>query len=166
MSIGGNIGKHLYCAPVTDGEKWDFFVVILWAGIITPLDPKLDDLTKNVPSIFDSCLKPVYSRYGKPFFPTQIAYPSIDGGLQGTTFLNGEDPAISIWEPYYDRTQLDLEEQAMGYDAILQAVAQTDYIIGMYPFVYFPDTFPLSKEYNIRDKPAENVIAEWYQSIR
>lgn len=163
--VGGNIEKDLYCAPVSDGEKWDFFAVKLWAGFSTRLDPSLDELTSNLRSIFDSCLAPVYTRYKKPFILTQVAYPSVDGGLQGTTFLDGEDPAISLWEPYSDKFQLDLEEQALGYDAMLQAVAQTDYIIGMYPFVYFPDTFPLSKEYNIRDKPAESVLSEWYESI-
>lgn len=163
--VGGNIEKDLYCAPVSDGEKWDFFAVKFWAGFSTRLDPTLDELTSNMRSIFDTCLKPIYTRYGKPFILSQVAYPSVDGGLQGTILLDPEDPAISLWEPYSDDFKLDLEEQAMGYDAILQAVAQTDYIIGMYPFVYFPDTFPLSKEYNIRDKPAESVLSEWYQSI-
>lgn len=163
--VGGNVAKDLYCEPVSDGGNWDFFSAGFWAGISTRLDPSQDELNANALKIFDKCLKPLYQQYKKPVILTQIAYPSVDGGLQGTTFLDGEDPAIQLWEPYSDKFSLDLVEQAMGYDAIMHAVAGSDYIIGVYPFVYFPETLPLTKEYNIRDKPAEEVLSQWYKSI-
>jgi hypothetical protein len=75
------------------------------------------------------------------------------------------DPATLVWEPYSTKYQLDLLEQAMGYDAILRAIADHPYIIGTYPFLYLPDTYPLTLEFNIRDKPAEEVLSQWYQSI-
>lgn len=163
--IGGNIGEFVYCQPVENAAWWDFFSVRLWAGIATRPDPTLDEVRRNVLAIFDTCLKPVHARYGKPIVLNQVAYPSVDGGLQGTTFLDGEDPGIQLWEPYTDTYTLDLEEQALGFDAILQAVAETPYIIGLYPFAYWPETLPLTKEYNIRDKPAEEVLRQWYQGI-
>lgn len=163
--ITGNIGESVYCEPVSEAAEWDFFAVALWAGFSTNLDPSPDELRENMLTIFDTCLQPLYTKYNKPFILTQVGYPSIDGGLQGTTFLDGDDPAILPWEPYSNKFDLDLEEQAMGYDAILQAVAQTSYIIGFYPFVYFEDMIPLSKEYNIRGKPAEEILSQWYESL-
>jgi hypothetical protein len=163
--VGGNVAKDLYCAPIDNGDRWDYFSVSFWAGISTGFDPSLEELSANALKVFDRCLAPLYRKYHKPVILTQVAYPSVDGGLQGTTFLDGEDPAISLWEPYSDKFQLDLVEQAMGYDAIMNAVAKSDYIIGVYPFVYFPETLPVTLEYNIRDKPAEEVLSQWYESI-
>ncbi len=73
---------------------------------------------------------------------------------------------LQQWEPYSDKYTLDLAEQAMAFEAVMKNVAEnTDYIIGVYPFAYWPDEFPLSKEYNIRGKPAEDILSQWYKSL-
>lgn len=93
----------------------------------------------------------------------QVAFASVDGGLMGRADVF--DPAIQLFEPYTDKYRLDLEEQAMAYDAILRGVARCDYVIGFYPFAYLPETFPLTLEFNTRDKPTEQVVSQWYKSI-
>lgn len=71
---------------------------------------------------------------------------------------------MDVFAPYSDKYQLDLEEQAEIFEALLQVVAETPYIIGFYPFnSYWPSPLPLSKCYNVWDKPAGQIIAGWYQ---
>ena len=45
----------------------------------------------------------------------------------------------------------------------MQVVAGTPYFIGVYPFTYWYTSIPLSKEFNIRRKPSEQVMAGWYK---
>jgi hypothetical protein len=144
-------------------DKWDFIAVNFWAGISDSLDPTPEELDQNVEKIFETRLKPLYTQYGKPLVLNSVAYSSIDGCLMGN--VEWDDVAIQMWEPYSTTYTLDLAEQAMGFDAIMRAVAKHNYIIGVYPFFYFPDTFPTSMEFNIRDKPAEEVLSQWYKSI-
>ena len=94
---------------------------------------------------------------------SQIAYPSVVGGVTGR--IDGESPGLQMWNDYDDTMVLDLVGQARAFEAVLTAVAQSPYVTGTYPFVYWPDEFPLSKEYNIRGKPAAAVVRAWYASI-
>ncbi len=80
--------------------------------------------------------------------------------IAAVTVVDVFDPAIQLWEPYDDKYTLDLVEQAMGYDAILRGIARRDYVIGFYPFAYLPKTSPLTLEFNLRDKPAEQVLRQ------
>lgn len=144
-------------------DQWDFIAVNFWAGISKTPDPTPEELDETVEEVFSSFLRPLYDQYKLPVILNSVAYASVDGCLMGT--MEWDDPAIQMWEPYSTQYTLDLAEQAMGMDAILRGVANHDYIVGAYPFFYFPDTFPLSMEFNLRDKPAEEVISRWYQSI-
>ncbi len=163
--VEGNITQELYCEEISGAENWDFLAATVWAGITSDLEPTQEELNANVLQMLDSCLRPLHEQYDIPVVLAQVAYPSLDGGLRGTADLDTEDPAFKLWEPYSDKFQTDLIEQAMGMDAVLTAVAQSEYIIGTYPFAYLPDAFPESKEYNIRGKPAEEVISTWYDTI-
>ena len=148
---------------VPELERWDFLGFSWWAGISSSPDPTPEELDQNVEAVFRTVLQPMYAQYGVPLIFTQVSITSVDGCLMGE--VNVFDPAIQLWEPYADKFELDLEEQAMGYDAILRGIARHDYVIGMYPFAYLPDTFPLTLEFNVRDKPAEQVLRQWYETI-
>lgn len=165
--LGGTINDIHELYPNTKDtpfmDKWDFFSINMWVGMTAKNAPSQEELNSNVKKIFDTRLKPLYEEYKKPIVLQQIAYPSVDGGLKGE--VDVFDPAISTWEPYSDKFKLDVEEQGMGYEAVMQAVAETDYITGVYAFAYWPDELPLTKEYNIRNKPAEEVLSRWYGSI-
>ncbi len=172
----GKLGRHLFLGGTIDNihellpkpqeiplaEEWDFFAVNFWTGISNTNNPTQEELYSNVKKIFDLRLKPLYELYKKPIVLQQIAYSSIDGGLKGNAAV--DDPNTALWEPYSDKFSLDLEEQAMGYETIMKNVAETNYIVGTFPFTYWPDDFPLTKEYNTRGKPAEETISKWYKS--
>jgi hypothetical protein len=166
--LGGNGVEgnyHLYPNPqiIPNLERWDFLSITWWAGISNSTDPSAEELDQGVEYLFQSFIDPLHEQYGVPIIFNQVAFSSVDGGLMGA--VDVFDPAIQLWEPYADEFQLDLEEQAMGYDAILRGIARRDYVIGFYPFAYLPETFPLTLEFNLRDKPAEQVLRQWYESI-
>src|SRR3989344_2134363 len=169
LFIGGEIGSKIPDIwPNTDSmpfiEQADFIGINWWVGLTDKNNPTQEELNANVKRIFDLRLKPLYEKYKKPIILQQVAYPSIDGGLTGKAGV--DDAATALWEPYSDKYKLDLEEQAMGFEALMKNVAETSYVIGIYPFTYWPDDFPLTKEYNVRGKPAEEVLSQWYKSIK
>ena len=51
----------------------------------------------------------------------------------------------------------------MAYEAIMKGVADNEYIIGLYPFGYCLEEFPRHISPDIRGKPAEQLLAGWYQ---
>ena len=169
LFIGGEIGSKIPDIwPNTDSmpfmEQADFIGINWWVGLTDKNNPTQEELNANVKRIFDLRLKPLYEKYRKPIILQQVAYPSIDGGLTGKAGV--DDAATALWEPYSDKYKLDLEEQAMGFEALMKNVAETSYVIGTYPFTYWPDDFPLTKEYNVRGKPAEEILSQWYKSIK
>lgn len=166
--IFGNASDGRYFLSPYEGwvpelERWDFLGFAWWAGISSSLDPSAAELDANVEEVFRSVLQPMHDLYDQPLIFTQVSITSVDGGLMGEVGIF--DPAIQLWEPYDDRYTLDLEEQALGIDAILRGIARHDYVIGMFPFSYLPGTFPMTKEFNIRDKPAEQILRQWYETI-
>jgi len=142
-------------------EQFDFFAVSIWTGVANDTTPQVPAMTDRFTAIFDAALRPVSERYGKPWTIVSAAYPSIDGGMMGSTDVF--DPDIQLWNAYTDKYTLDLVEQAEGYEALLQAIAKTPYITGLYPFTYWPLPLPQSKEHNIRGKPAEAIVNGWYE---
>jgi sugar phosphate isomerase/epimerase len=142
-------------------EEFDFFSISMWAGVTDKNEPTVEEMRSNFKKIFDTSLKPLYDKYQKPLIFISAAYASIDGGMKGNTDVF--DPDIQVYYPYSDKYELDLAEQAEGFEALMQAVAETPYIIGVYPFSYWYTPLPLTKEFNIRGKPSEQIVASWYK---
>ena len=173
----GPVGRSIYLGGV-DGtaepvwprpsdmpgmNQWEFFAVNWWAGLSPNSSATQPALNESALRIMNASLAPIAAQYGKPVVLQQIAYPSVVGGVTGRTEVDGD--GIQMWNKYDPSAVLDLQGQAMAFEAVLNAVAQSPYVIGTYPFVYWPDEFPLSKEYNIRGKPAVEVVRGWYGSV-
>jgi len=144
-------------------SQWDFFAVNWWAGLSPNSSATQAELTESALRIMNASLASIAAQYGKPVVLQQIAYPSVVGGVTGRT--DGEGAGIQMWNKYDPSALLDLRGQGMAFEAVLNAVAQSPYVVGTYPFVYWPDEFPLSKEYNIRGKPAAEVVRGWYSRV-
>ncbi len=142
-------------------EEFDFFSISIWAGVTDKNEPTIEEMKSNFKKIFDSSVKPLHDKYQKPLILVSVAYASIDGGMKGN--IDVFDPDIQLYDPYSDKYKLDLVEQAKGFEALMQVVAETPYFIGVYPFTYWYTSLPLSKEFNIRGKPSEQVVAGWYK---
>ena len=143
-------------------EKFDFLAIGGPQQISDSKQPTVAEMKANFKTILNAAVEPLYTKYQKPVIFYSVGYPSLDGSaLKDFTH---DDPAMAEWEPYSDKYQLDLVEQAQVYEALMQVVAETPYITGFYLFnSHWPTPFPLSKDYNIWGKPAEQVLSGWYQ---
>jgi hypothetical protein len=143
-------------------EKFDFLAIGGPGRLSDSKEPTVDEMKANFKQILESAVAPLYEKYQKPIILYSVGYPSLDGAASGA--FTHDDPPMDVYAPYSDKYQLDLEEQAEIFEALLQVVAETPYIIGFYPFnSYWPSPLPLSKLYNVWDKPAGQIIAGWYQ---
>ena len=155
----GNAWGYLDSKPILD--LFDYFGVFMWAGLAVGNDDTQAQITARVQKLFDSEIRPIFEDTGKPFILTQVAYGSYDGAARN--YMTDVDLAVTYYHPEKDNTLADDPiEQAMVYQAIMQAVADRPYIIGVYPFGYSYLSLPLSPDHSIRGKAAEGVLAAWY----
>jgi hypothetical protein len=168
FATGGNYDSPSDIFPsggdedVFSPEKFDFFSVAIWTPVTDKLDPTTEELEAGFRRIFEQAIEPLYERWGKPIIIT-TSYPSVDGGASSNLAWDTEE--IQIWSEYSGNYRLDLEEQAMVYEAVMRVVSDYDFVIGFYPFVYGYTDLPKSKEWTIRGKPAEDIVAGWYGSF-
>lgn len=98
-----------------------------------------------------------------------LAYPSITGAATGCL----EDPMAGCLPPQgldypvpdYPLLDLDLAVQAQAYQAVLSAISQADWIDGVTTQGYYPPTLLQDKSTSVHGKPAEAVLARWYQAF-
>ncbi|MBN1159814.1 MAG: hypothetical protein JXA43_01085 [Candidatus Diapherotrites archaeon] len=147
-------------ADIFSPAQFDFITVSMWGSLTDKNEPTADEIEANFRKIAEGGIKSLYDKYNKPIIIVSSAYPSVDGGLKGD--IAWDTTGIQMWDEYSDAYTLDLEEQAIGHEGIMRVVAETSYIIGYYPFTYAYTTLPESKDWNIRGKPAEDIIAGWY----
>lgn len=185
---GAGVKSHLFKNDLKIYEKFDLFAVSLWNQVSRTDNPSQEELDTNVAKILDEKVKNVYDKYKKPII-MQTAYRSADGCSFGTAKysvdLISKNPD---WEEYVEVEVIksglfkstgtlkniisimiyDAREQAMIYESIYKAVAERDWITGVYPFVYHMKgfDFPRHPDYDIRRKPAENIIADWYARFK
>lgn len=169
-------------------EKFDLFNVSMWNPVSRSDNPTQEELDNNVAKVMDDKIKYIYDEYKKPVF-IQTAYRSADGASIGTqkysVDLVSKNPD---WKEFAQVEAIkgglfksngalagkvpfltyDAREQAMVYEAIYKAVADRGWITGVYPFVYHMVgyDFPRQPDYDIRRKPAEKIMAEWYKYFK
>ena len=95
-----------------------------------------------------------------------LAYPSVAGG---TTVCLADPLAdcippedLKTPAPDYPLLDLDLDQQARAYHAMLGAIAQAEWIDGVTSRGYYPPALLQDKSTSIHGKPAEEVLRAWY----
>ncbi len=164
-SFGGSYHSPADMFPVGYfPEKFDFFAIGGPQKIVDSREPTIDELKANFKKILEAAAEPLYAEYQKPIILYSVGYPSLDGAASND--FTHDDPAMDMFEAYSDKYQLDLVEQAEVFEALMQVIAETPYITGFYLFnSYWPSPLPQSKNYNIWGKPAEQILAGWYQQF-
>ena len=130
------------------------------AALAESSNPTQEKLNANAAKLFKNKLEPLYTKYGKPIIIVQVMYGSYEGVLQGKEYSEHE---TWLWAPSHPDVVFSGKEQAMAYEAVMKAVADAEYIIGVYPFGYHLEEFPRHISLDIRGKPAERIIADWYK---
>lgn len=143
----------------THYELLDFIGVSVWEDLGVSNDASVEELKAAFDRYFDGEVRQYHEESGKPVIITQFAYPSIDGGANQAPYISafGEDDPSVV---------LDLEEQARIYEAAFRSIAEREWIVGLLPFGYSYIDLPESKDETIRGKPAELVLAAYYQAFR
>jgi len=140
--------------------KTDFIALGLVAALAESSNPTQEELNSNAARLFKNKLEPLYKNYNKPIVIVQSMYGSYEGVLQGKEY--GEQETW-LWAPAHPDVVFSGWEQAMAHEAVMTAVADAEYIIGIYPFGYHLEEFPRHIGSDIRGKPAEQLIAGWYK---
>jgi hypothetical protein len=89
----------------------------------------------------------------KKIIITEVGYPSIRGA--------SKDP----WN-YFADEPVDLEEQALCYQAFIEAWNNTPQLEGVFWWVWFGDGGPQDKTYTPKGKPAQRLVHRWYKSLK
>lgn len=128
-----------------------------------------DELKKNAESLMDTHIKPLSTQFKKPIIITAI-YTSTDGAA---TYCLGA--AAGSCQPFINAAPdkpdsglypLDLNEQAMAYEALLNAINSRAWINGFYGYGYYVPVAIRDKYYSPRSKPAEVIMASWFARIK
>lgn len=83
---------------------------------------------------------------------TEIGYPSIDGACG------------KPWD-YTRETPIDLEEQALCYEAFFLTWGNSERLGGVYFWNWFGPGGANDRTYTPRGKPAEKVLVKWFQNV-
>lgn len=94
------------------------------------------------------------AQWEKPILITEFGYMSQDGTLQRPWNWSNEDGVV------------DLQEQADAYQAAFEVFYHQTWLSGIYWWDYGTDPYeggPCDQRYTPNDKPAEEVIRQWYR---
>jgi hypothetical protein len=85
---------------------------------------------------------------------TEVGYLSVDG------------TAAKPWN-YFATSKIDLEEQALCYQAFVGTWdPPPGFLHGVYFYNWWGGGGIGDRDYTPRDKPAETVLRDWYNSLR
>jgi hypothetical protein len=166
VSLGGTVGEYRPPGPYEELrpilDLFDYIGVAVWSGVAVSNDDTQDQITENVERLFENTLQPIFDETGRPVILYSVAFGSYDGAAKNEF---GVGPVGDhVWYPEQDSQFVnDPIEQAMVFQAIMRAVAERPYIVGVYPFSYSYLAFPNAPDYSVRAKPAEKVLAAWYE---
>jgi hypothetical protein len=143
-------------------------IYLLWsAKLIDNNSGDVDQMTTEANRLLDADVKPLADQLQKPIV-VAVAYPSAQGGASGCV----PDPlgdclafdALLPQRPDIPTAELDLQEQANAYNAMLQAVAGRDWISGFVSRGYFPPAILQDKSTSIHGKPAAEILRQIFQA--
>ncbi len=131
----------------------DFFGMNAYFGLTGKNDPDLAELLEAwKPAKLR--IEEAYKEYRKPMLFTEIGYPSVDG------------TAARPWN-YLSTSKIDLEEQALCYRAFIETWdPPPHYLQGVYFYNWWGPGGVGDRDYTPRDKPAEQLLRQWYLSLR
>jgi len=131
----------------------DYFGMNAYFGLTEKNDPTLDELIKAWKPARQR-IEEAYKEYGKQILFTEIGYPSVDG------------TAAKPWN-YFSTSKIDLEEQALCYEAFVDTWdPPPEFLHGVYFYNWWGGGGIGDRDYTPRDKPAEDILRKWYTSLR
>jgi hypothetical protein len=129
-------------------EDLDYLGVTAYHKLSNAKNPSLEEVTKKWVEVRERLLA-FSKKFGKKILITEVGYPSLDGAVKAP------------WN-YLASTEVDLQEQELGYQAFIQAWSNVPGLQGVYWWVWYGEGGPADNSYTPRGKPALARLAEWY----
>jgi len=145
-------------------------IYLIWTASLAQDGNATEEVLYNkAAALLDSDVLPLQQRFGKPVI-LAIDYPSVDGATTGClpAVEGGCLDFTQLDRPNTDQLQLtlDLDEQALAYNAIMLAVNERPWIAGVVSHGYFPLAPLQDKSTSVNGKPAAGVLWYWYPLFR
>ena len=137
-------------------------------------DPSIsmNDLTTQAAYSLDGEINQFWTTWLKPEdkqLILRIAYPSVVGWEAECTAAENENcvdlAAFTNPAPGVPNLEINLDEQAKAYTALLSAVYNKDWVAGVVSRGYYAPAVLHDKSISIHGKPAEGVIEYWFSEI-
>jgi len=131
-------------------------------------NPSLAEMETEAARLLDSGLAPLFSRFNKPII-LAAGYPSADGA--STSCLPDpqggclDQTALSRPNDDIPTIQLDLQEQADIYQALLSTINNRTWIYGFVTRGYYPPAILQDKSTSIHGKPAQSILQAWFPHL-
>jgi len=136
---------------ITWWDALDFIGIDAYYSLSRDASPTLKELTAAWKPIVSS-LASLASKWQKPLILTEIGYRSMDGAAAHPSNWKGQG-------------NVNLKEQADGYEAAFETVYQRPWLAGMYWWSWSPNPLeggPDDSGYSPHNKPAEGILKKWY----
>ena len=155
-------GKLLYSANWDHYQKIGFWRDLDFLGLngyyklASHHNPTLNELIARWNQIREKLIH-WQDLYNRPIILTELGYPSMDGASEGP------------WD-YSRQAKIDLEEQALCYEAFFRVwgirnQSSDKRLGGVYFWNWYGDGGPEDRGYTPRNKPAEQVLTQWFQNF-
>ncbi len=144
-------------------------IYILWsAPLETEPAASFEDLVARANTILENDILPFQQILGKPVI-IAISYPSITNAAMGCINLASGGclnyDLLAPPNPDIPSLELNLQDQATTYNAVLTAINDQIWVAGFFSMGYYPPTQLQDKSLSINGKPAAGVVWFWSKAF-
>jgi len=146
-------------------DRFDGIYISISSPLTVVEQPSLEDIKAGFTNVIDSLVYEVYRSTLKPV-TVALAYPSVDGAVQGCLIVEDGCSRDGLYQPgEITGSPTDLAEQAMIYNAVLPVIASREWITGISVRGYEPTLISFDNSSSIAGKPAADVIQYWFSGL-
>ena len=128
--------------------------------------PSFEMIQSGFTDVIDNHIYEVYRSTQKPII-LALAYPSVEMSASGCAILNEDCYNDGLFQTNdIKHYVIDLEEQALIYNAIFPIIASRDWITGTSIRGYNPIVTILDGSSSIAGKPAFDVVQYWFTNLK
>jgi len=146
-------------------DQFDGLYIIVDSPLSPSDDASFEEIALNFTGVIDNFVYEIYRSTQLPIM-LALAYPSVDGAARGCALLNDScyNDGLFLFDEIIGHN-LDLEEQALIYSAILPVIASRWWITGTAIRGYLPTVILQDGSSSISGKPASVIINIWFNNI-
>jgi hypothetical protein len=146
--------------------EFDGFYISVDAPLAIGEHPTFEMIQSGFTNIIDSQIYEVYRSYQKPII-LATAYPSVEIAASGCALLSESCYNDGLFRPNeLTPYEVNFDEQALIYNAILPIIASRDWITGISIRGYEPTVVVHDGASSVAGKPAVDVIEYWFTNMK